>query len=290
MVERISVDKSGWLAPCFRSEQYVITVEVGSFRYKLLQFMFRKTDGSLFINFPYYAYKEGIVSHVTWLPELAPPANLDLKDEGKVTSHSVKYSHHPDGRAHFSQDGKVFTVIKKQSVPINDIQGHVFTVQLQGLNFFEQLRPIEYYLPPSVKRTVLIFPFGDKEPEAIKIVGRWYSQAVLMSNMKSGILSPRMTAITPQGKEYSSYLCSSPEGHAGEGRIMVITCEGIPKLSKDEETTLTFIGGFDMSTIVNDLSTITTFLALSYPVDNANALRKRIDTIDLIDRAPSKIR
>lgn len=76
MVERIAVDSSGWLAPCFRSEQHVVTVEVGRSRYKLLQLMFRKTDGSLFINFPYYEHQDGIVSLVTWLPKDSPPANL----------------------------------------------------------------------------------------------------------------------------------------------------------------------------------------------------------------------
>lgn len=162
-----------------------------------------------------------------------------------------------------------------------DIQGHVFTVQLQGLTAFKLVQPIERYLPPSAKRTLLNFPLGDNEPAAIKIVGRWYSQAVLMNNMQSGILGPQMTAMNPQGKEYSAFLCSSPEGEAGDGRIMVITCEAIPKLDQNEETTLTFIGGFDASTIVNNLSKTTSFLALSYPAEDADALAERIGSIDL---------
>jgi hypothetical protein len=250
-----------------------------------MQIMFQKRDGSMFVNFPYYEHSEGLVSLITWMPENPPPTSLSLEPGGKVASHLVKYSHHPDGRAHFSQDGKVFTAIKKQSVPIKEIQGHVFTVQLQGLASFEQLNPSEYNLPPTPKRTILNFSFGDKEPESVKIVGRWYSQAVLLSNMKSGVIGPVMTAINPQGKSYSAFLCSAPEGHAGEGRILVITCEGIPKLSKDEETTLTFIGGFDQPTIVNDLSKTTTFLALAYPVENADELTERVGSIDLIANA-----
>ena len=285
MVKGISEKRLGWLAPCFRSERYVITVEGSSRRYKLLQLMFRKTDGSLFVTFPYYEHSEGIVSLITWTPEKVPPTSLSLEPGGKATSHLVKYSHHPDGRAHFSQDGKVFTAIKKQSVPINKIQGHIFTVQLQGLTSFDEVSPSEYDLPPTTKRTVLNFSFGSEEPEAVKIVGRLYSQDVLIRNMQSGVLGPVMTVTNPQGKSYSAFLCSTPQGHAGEGKILVITCEGIPKLSKEEETTLTFIGGFDDVAIVNDLSKTTTFLALSYPVENAAELAERIGSIDFIANA-----
>ena len=288
MVERISENRAGWLAPCFRAERYVITVEVNTHRYKLLQFMFRKTDGSLFITFPYYEHSEGIVSLIIWTPQNVPPADLSLEPGGKATSHLVKYSHHPDGRAHFSQDGKVYTAIKKQSVPISKIQGHTFTVQLQGLTSFEQLDRTEHNLPPTVKRTILNFSFGTEAPAAVKIVGRWYSQAVLMNNMQSGILGPVMTAVNPAGRSYSAFLCSAPERHAGEGRILVITCEPIPSLSKDEETTLTFIGGFDEPAIVNDLSKTTSFLALSYPIENADELATRIGTIDFVSNARTR--
>lgn len=67
------------------------------------------------------------------------PASLSLLDGGKVTGHKVKYSHHPDGRVHFSQDGKIRTVIQKKSIPLSEAEGHLFTVQLQGLKDFGEL-------------------------------------------------------------------------------------------------------------------------------------------------------
>jgi hypothetical protein len=36
----------------FRSERYVITIQVGDNRYKVLQIVFSQKDGSLFVNFP----------------------------------------------------------------------------------------------------------------------------------------------------------------------------------------------------------------------------------------------
>ena len=111
-----------------------------------MQITFSKKDGTLYVHFPYYAHSQGIASLVTWIPDNPPPANLSLIEGGKVTSHLVKYSHHPDGRAHFSQDGKVYTSIKKQSLPINMIDGHVFSVQIQGLSSYDQLDPTEFNL------------------------------------------------------------------------------------------------------------------------------------------------
>lgn len=73
------------------------------------------------------------------------PTSLSLIDGGKVTSHKVKYSHHPDGRTHFSQDGKIFTKVIKSSASFDEVDGHLFTVQFQDFaNVMRQsrLRPI----------------------------------------------------------------------------------------------------------------------------------------------------
>ena len=273
------------LVESHRSERYVIAVETASHRSKVFQIMFQKRDGSLFVNFPYYEHSEGIVSLMTWTPENPPPADLSLEPGGKITSHLVKYSHHPSGRAHFSQDGKVFTAIKKQSVPINEVEGHEFTIQLQGLGSFQKLEPENEIAPPSAKRTTLKFSFGNEEPEAVKFVGFWYSQQAISKLLTSGVVGKMMILNAPNGKVYRAFICSSPPGHAGDERILALSCEGIPRLDKDEETALTFIGGFDRREIVNNLTATTSFLALSYPVANPDELITKIGSIDFADRA-----
>src|SRR5712691_4530164 len=95
-----------------RSERFVISIECGERRHKVFQCQFAKRDGSVFISFPYFRHSEGLVSLASWpAGEVSSVVSLELG--GRVSSHLVKYSHHPDGRAHFSQDGKVLTVIKK---------------------------------------------------------------------------------------------------------------------------------------------------------------------------------
>ena len=116
----------------FKSKRFVVSVKLRERRYKILQIMFSKRDGSIYINFPYYSDTRGLISLVTYPGDIST-THLRLEPGGRVTSHLVKYSHHQDGRAHFSQDGKIKTEVKKMSVPLTEINGHFFTVQIQGL-------------------------------------------------------------------------------------------------------------------------------------------------------------
>ncbi len=67
---------------------------------------------------------------------------------------------------------------------------------------------------------------------------------------------------------------------ATEQYILMLACEGIPRLDKESPTALTFIGGFDAPNIVNNLKMDTTFLAISYPAKNYSELRDRVGSID----------
>src|SRR5262245_14454668 len=104
--------------PAFVSERFVITVETLEGRRKIFQILFRRSDGSLFVSFPYYKDIHGVLNLVTLRAQATYPLSFSIVDGGKVTGHKVKYSHHPDGRVHFSQDGKIRTVIQKNSMPL----------------------------------------------------------------------------------------------------------------------------------------------------------------------------
>ena len=119
----------------FHSDRIVITLKADGHRHKIFQILFRK-DGSLFVNFPYFSKTQGVLAEVTVNGAPGSSCEVNLADTGRVASHLVKYSHHPDGRAHFSQDGKIKTEIKRQSVPLRDQQGHIFTLLFQGLRAF----------------------------------------------------------------------------------------------------------------------------------------------------------
>ena len=134
---------------------------------------------------------------------------MDLAASGRVASHLVKYSHHPDGRAHSSQHGKVRTEIKRQSVRLRDQQGHIFSAIIQGLAAFDEANPLKD-VGASPKRTTLTFTFPTV-PEAIKFIGRWFETSELrfQGEIPSRV-GPTLTTLQPDGRQQTGFLLSSP--------------------------------------------------------------------------------
>src|SRR3954463_1182243 len=118
----------------------VVTVETSQGIYQICHLMFAK-DGSIFVQFPYFKHTTGLVSKISFEPTLISPTRFDLKDGGKVSSHLVKYSHHPDGRVHFSQDGKVRTEIQRTSFRLDGPIGRIFQMSAYDLRGFKTITP-----------------------------------------------------------------------------------------------------------------------------------------------------
>jgi len=269
----------------FRSKRFVITCDVNNKKYRIFQVIFG-TDGSLFVNFPYYLNSKGLVSFVTYPKNIGQPIDLNLVPGGKVTSHLVKYSHHLDGEAHFSQDGQVMTENRKKSIPLHSINGHIFTIQLQGLKDFKSTNKKGI----TSKKTILSFNLGDFEPDAIKIVGRIYLIEQLINRFWSIFPVSEIGPVAPMnvsGKHYHALFLSPPINNPSNNYILTLTCEKVPKLDKRESSTLTFIGGFDAHDLINNLSIDTTFLALYYPISDYEEFKKQIGCIDLFENDTS---
>jgi hypothetical protein len=139
----------------FRSEHVVVTVKADGHRHKIFQIFFG-ADGSLYVTFPYFTHTNGILAVVTITGPPGSSSTVDLADTGKVASHLDKYSHHPNGRAHFSQDGKVRTEIKRQAVALNSQRGHIYTLLVQNLRSFPAVNSGKE-ISTSPRRTTLTF-------------------------------------------------------------------------------------------------------------------------------------
>ena len=263
----------------FRAERFVVSVETSGLRRKLFQCQFARRDGSIFVNFPYYRHTNGLVSLVVW-PAGQPLTTLSFEPGGKVSSHLVKYSHHPDGRAHFSQDGRVRTLIKKQATPLPDIEGHLFTIHVQGLHGFDAVTDAEATASPSPKRHAVNFDFGQEDPDSVKFVGRLHSDRWLERRTTRGIVQPIMPLVAPDGAVRNGFICSTLIGAPGETRCLVITCEPLSRLDVGRESSLVFIGGFDSKPAMDDTSRAVSFLAFSYPAQDVEDLRSRLGSID----------
>ena len=258
-----------------RSEHVVCVVRVSELRAKAFQIGFDK-DGTLFIHFPYFQHRTGILSSSEIPATGERKADVNLEQGGKVTSHRVKYSHHPDGRAHFSQDGKIFTAIKRQSISLDTQNGHMFSLYIQGLHALDVAKRAKNVEGVSVNRSVIDFQI-EPTVEAIKFVGRWLDINKLRVREPNVTIGPRHTMVDPDGMRTDAILVASPL--ADTKHVLAITCVAIPRLGPDAEIFL-FHGGFDAPETMTDPTKQAGFLAFLYPLSEAANVRKRLGSVD----------
>lgn len=260
-----------------RSERIVCVVKDVGLRVKAFQIVFG-TDRSLFITFPYFRHRTGILSSSSIPATGTRESQVNLEQGGKVTSHLVKYSHHTDGRAHFSQTGKIITAIKRQSIALDKQHGHMFSLLIQGLSGLDAAHPTKDALT-SIERAIVEFAIDT--PEAIKIVGRWFDVNRVPCSNPAKTIGPLITGVDPDGIQRNAILVASPKADARN--VLAITCEHIPRLGPDPEMFM-FYGGFDPVEILNDTNREAGFLAFLYPIPDADKLRERLGSVDYIPK------
>jgi len=258
-----------------RSERVVCVLKAGGLRSKAFQVGFEE-DGSLFIHFPYFKHRIGILSSSEIPANGERTADVNLEDGGKVTSHRVKHSHHADGRAHFSQDGKIFTAVKRQSIAIDKQNGHMFSLYIQGLHALDRVLADRDQQGLSPKRSVVDFQI-DLATEAIKFVGRWLDINKIRVNEPNATVGPSHAMIDQDGVQMNSILIASP--HGNPTHILAINCVSIPRLGPDKEVFL-FHGGFDAAETMTDPTKRAGFLAFVYPLSEAGKTLERIGSVD----------
>jgi hypothetical protein len=265
----------------FQAEKFIFTIQVNNRRHKIFQVVFGKSDGSLYITFPYFQAQNGFVSIGT-IPRFIRHGQINLEPSGKVTSHKVKYAHHPDGEVHFSQAGKVQTSIRRTSLPLHKTEGHLFTIHLQDVSSFD-IDPATEDHPAKQNKTTLNFDFEKEFPDSIKFVGRWYSPESFLSKSKISNKSygPNIRTQTPDGKVRNAFLVGTLQDWPLDQFLLLITCEGLSILDKENKSLLMFLGGFDPPNIMNDLSKPYSFLYMSYPAPTYETLLKRLGSIDI---------
>lgn len=265
----------------FQSERFVFTVQLGNTRYKTFQIIFGKSDGSIYVNFPYFDFTEGILSEVTY-PGYLPSAKIDLKTKGMVTSKRVKYAHHPDGETHFSQAGKgnVSTSIRKKSIPLRESEGHIFSLNIQGLEYYKTDDTEQDHLPKKSK-TTLNFKLENKTSTTLKFVAHWYKPGTFLNQVKGKNFGPIVNTETPDKKRNQAFLIGAPLGFPMSEFVLLISCQETPPINEELDATLIFVGGFAPRKKGNDLHQELSFLCLTYPVSDYENLVEQIESIDM---------
>ena len=268
----------------YRAKVIVASVLCDGVHRKLFQIIFAQNDHSIYVNFPYFRLTDGLAVEFT-IPAGSLSTEIRFGDHAHLTSHLVKYSHHRDGKAHFSQDGKVVNKVGRQSVPLDTSPFHMFTSNLVGL---------EHFAPGAAANTSSVSPrreyvsFGEVrgKPAALKFIGIWTTGAHIVAenpHLDPGNHGPMLVGIDSLGRPGRHALLSPPVDHAFSDRILQIRC-AIGDFQYDDSPILTFIGGFDRQDVSHDLTKATRGLAFQYPASDLDDLRIRLPTLDYVSK------
>jgi len=221
---------------------------------KICQVQFHRSG--FFIHFPYHPSKDGVIARCD--VGRGSEVTVDYSDTGYVVSHRVKYSHPADGRAHFSQDGRIRTVVRNQAKDLSDQSGfvHLFSIDVQGLNQFAELSSATYY---SDRYGRCLFEMNaDEPPDAIHIVGRWGWPDKPVHTLRNPV-----KLRGPQGDPSEHIALAAPPTSPIAGALMLIDLVPRQPLPDSPDHLLIFSGGFEEG--LGDSTVESSFLMMKYP-------------------------
>ena len=254
-----------------RFKSFDVTVKSSGILRRIAKIEFSQ-NGSIYVFFPGFINTEGIVCRARMRAGESKETTINLTENGRVTSHLVKYAHHPDGETHFSQDGKVKTEVRRKSIPLNQQKGHLFTIQIQSLESFRLLQ--------SPRKEQLTFEVAENT-QALKITGwRFRFTDLKLPEGVQPLFSPNSIQ-TSDGLTRFGLFVAPPEGQRFDDTVLFLGIKETPVLSKEDGAHLIFLGGFDPVSIALDHSQDSEFLAFAYPCSDFERLKNLIGCIDL---------
>lgn len=269
------------LAP-LRSQMHVITVTQSGKRYKLFSILY-SPDGSVYVAFPYYKKTEGLGSLVVMPPGMPQGSDLSLtKDFAKVTRHRIKFAHHYFGEAHLSMDDRIITAIRKQSIPLPRLTGHLFTVSIKDIAEFEEARGAKYNYGHTNKRSTIHFDLDKMQPEGIKLVATWQSLKSLQKeiSLPSGEQSISIFKYNTDPPQWG-FVLGAPDGNPVADKVLLLRVQSLPPQPTGAQAYLHFMGGFDDPMTISNTAIPSSFISLLYPVTDFQTMLQQLGTMDI---------
>ncbi|HMG04952.1 MAG TPA: hypothetical protein VK581_05790 [Chthoniobacterales bacterium] len=189
----------------------------------------------------------------------------------------MKYAHHPSGRAHFSQSGRVKNTVGKVSIPFSQMSGHIFSVSFQGI---ERYKTAVLYSKPKRGRGLVVFPFDGAG--AYKFVAHIHSEPELARMVTGTGTTLWLNCVAPSGRLVRGITFQTKFWDMRGPRYLLLYVEPEQEICGQHEDFLLFLGGFDPPEISLDRSKETRALMFLYPEkDCTPELLQRVGTIDL---------
>lgn len=267
----------------YGADRVVVGVRNTVIRKKLFQINFKSKDGSLFVNVPYAKLGAGRVG-VVELP-VGSPESIIFGPTAPLTTHGVKYTHHPDGEAHFSMDGKVLTSVRRRAVPLATANGHLFTLMIQGLHHFADFDGRDI---ATGKRGVVSMPIADGPVNALKFVAHLHSSEEFAARLqKTHMKSALMPVQLPGGRRLVAVVLATRLFKDGAPYLLTVSVEELQTISVERDLFVSLLGGFDTPRIACDHALTTSFLMMMYPEEgDLSATLRAVGSIDYSKKTP----
>lgn len=258
----------------FRADQAVVLIGDVAAVHKVVQFGFYSRDGGVYVQSPYFGKREGIVAALTRDPKhTGSKETFDLTQGGKLALEHFKLSHHANGFVHFSQSGWEKTDISRQSFRLGDQRGLVCELTFGPVTAFSEALENDR----KSKRLYLPFLFTDYVPEVLKITIEWKPTSDLQSLLPGN--EPYGPFVT-NGSSHRFFV-GQPAGNPIQSHVIEVQCGAAGGFTqKSPGPFVTLLGGFDAPHAeMRDANLGTGFLALLYPIDDADMMSKKVPTI-----------
>lgn len=160
-------------AELLSSEKFVVLLEVDGNWRRIINLRFERGRNGLGyqVDLPHFAHSQGVLRKFAIDEPPGAEVRVDLEAGGTTTSHLLKYSHHADGRAHFSQDGRGITQIITRTGRLRSTYGHLFSVNYWGADAFALSRARDARVAPPRSSPLFIDTAADQRP-AEELSGR----------------------------------------------------------------------------------------------------------------------
>jgi hypothetical protein len=180
-------DQSGlWVATSvlreaqpIRSEKFVVTLPGGDDQVKALQIIWQRGELGVFVGTPYFSPLHALVGRMVVPPGPDGPVTISLRENAKVSREKVKMTFHRSGNVRFSATRRI-EPIQTNVRPLRDKVGHLFTLHVRGSGALERVTAVDRAKRPE-KELLIHFPIELSAGDAVKMVGRWYPQAMVIA-------------------------------------------------------------------------------------------------------------
>lgn len=134
------------------ADRHVVTVQTDAAGHRKIFAVSFGQDDSVYVHLPYFYESDGLLIRIVGR-QIDGRVFVERTELPHTTSRRVKFSYHPDGRAHFSQDRQVKTVVIGSLPPLVVHEGVLFQVQAYGLDRYKAVEAKD--LRPSQKKALV---------------------------------------------------------------------------------------------------------------------------------------